>query len=116
MMTQLEQRKKVVQMYYYGHLSKAEICRRQNCSRPWLDRWLRRYNPDDVDASLCNQKRSSRQACQTWSGEIRQQVLEMRRSRSQRDLWPYALVGATAIHYELKALISSEIPPSGPCG
>jgi len=111
MITQLEQRKKVVQMYYYEHLSKAEICRRQNCSRPWLNRWLQRYNPDDVDASLCNQKRSSSQAYQAWSDEIRQQVLEMRRSRSQRALWPYALVGAAAIHYELKALGSSEIPP-----
>jgi IS30 family transposase len=111
MMTQLEQRKKVIQMYYYEHLSKAEICRRQNCSRPWLDRWLKRYNPDDVDASLSNQKRGSSQASQTWSDEIRQQVLEMRRSRSQRDLWPYALIGAAAIHYELKALGSPEIPP-----
>jgi transposase len=111
MMTELEQRKKVVQMYYYEHLSKAEICRRQNCSRPWLNRWLQRYNPDDVDASLCNQKRGPRQAYQTWPDEIRQQVLEMRRSRSQRALWPYALVGAAAIHYELKALGSSEVPP-----
>ncbi len=51
MMTQLDLRKKVVQMYYYQHLSKSEICRRQNCSRPWLNRWLQRYNPDDVDAS-----------------------------------------------------------------
>jgi putative transposase len=111
MMTKLEQRKKVVQMYYYEHLSKAEICRRQNCSRPWLNRWLQRYNPDDVDASLCNQKRGPRQAYQTWPDEIKQQVLEMRRSRSQRALWPYALVGAVAIHYELRILDSSEIPP-----
>ena len=111
MMTKLEQRKKVVQMYYYEHLSKAEICRRQNCSRPWLNRWLQRYNPDDVEASLCNQKRGPRRAYQTWPDEIKQQVLEMRRSRSQRALWPYALIGAAAIHYELKALGSSEIPP-----
>lgn len=111
MMTKLEQRKKVIQMYYYEHLSKAEICRRQNCSLPWLNRWLQRYNPDDVDASLCDQKRGPRQAYQAWPDEIKQQVLEMRRSRSKRDLWPYALVGAAAIHYELKALGSSEIPP-----
>ncbi len=111
MMTKLDLRKKVVQMYNYQHLCKAEICRRQNCSRPWLTRWLQRYNPDDVDASLCNQKRGPRQAYQTWPDEIKQQVLEMRRSRSQRALWPYALVGAAAIHYELKTLGSSETPP-----
>ena len=111
MMTKLDLRKKVVEMYYYQYLSKAEICRRQNCSRPWLNRWLQRYNPDDVDPSLCNQKRGPRQAYQTWPDEIKQQVLEMRRSRSQRALWPYALVGAAAIHYELKTLGSSETPP-----
>ncbi len=111
MTTELEQRKKVVQMYYYEYLSKAEICRRQGCSRSWLSRWLQRYDPDDVDASLSDQKRGPRQAYQTWPDEIKQQALEMRRSRSQRALWPYALVGAVAIHYELKALGSSEIPP-----
>jgi hypothetical protein len=35
----------------------------------------------------------------------------MRRSRSQRDKWPYALIGAEAIYYELQALRSSEVPP-----
>jgi len=111
MTMELEQRKKVVQMYYYEHLSKAEICRRQSCSRAWLNRWLQRYDPDDVDASLSDQKRGPRQAYQTWPDEIRQQALEMRRSRSQRALWPYALIGAVAIHYELKALGSLEVPP-----
>ncbi|MHC4753128.1 MAG: helix-turn-helix domain-containing protein [Planctomycetota bacterium] len=110
MMTQLDLRRKVVQMYYYQHLSKAEICRRQNCSRPWLNRWLQRYNPDDIDTSLSDHKRGSKQANQTWSNEVRQQVLEMRCLRSQRDLWPYALIGAEAIHYELKALGNPEVP------
>jgi transposase len=112
MMTQLDLRKKVVQMYYYQHLSKAEICRRQNCSRPWLNRWLQRYNPDNIDTSLNDQKRGSKQTNQTWSNEVKQQVLEMRCLRSQRALWPYALIGAEAIHYELKALGNSEVPPA----
>ena len=111
MTKQLDRRREVIQMYYHQHLSKAEICRRQNCSLPWLNRWLQRYNPDSVDASLSDQKRGPKQACQTWSDEIKRQVLEMRCLRSQRDLWPYALVGAAAIHYELKALGSSEVPP-----
>jgi len=111
MTKQLDRRREVIQMYYYQHLSKAEISRRQNCSRSWLDRWLQRYNPDNVDASLSDQKRGPKQACQTWSDEIKRQVLEMRCLRSQHDLWPYALVGAAAIHYELRALGSSEIPP-----
>ena len=111
MTTKLEQRKKVIQMYFYEHLSKAEICRRQSCCRSWLDRWLQRYNPDDVDSSLSDRKRGPRQTNHTWSDGVKQQALEMRRLRSRNELWPYALIGATAIHYELKALGSLEVPP-----
>lgn len=111
MTTKLEQRKRVVQMYYYEHLSKSEICRRQSCPRAWLSRWLQRYDPDDVDASLSDREPGPRQTSQIWSDNIKQQTLEMRRLRSQNELWPYALIGAKAIHYELKALGSLEVPP-----
>ena len=43
----LEERKEAMLMYYVLYLSKAEICRRLKRSRPWLDRWLGRYNPGD---------------------------------------------------------------------
>jgi len=108
METELDRRKKAVQLYYYQHLTKAEICRRLNRSRPWLDCWLKRYDPDDVDGSLSNHKTGPKQASDRWSTEIRQQVIEMRRLRSQR---PYALIGAEAIHYELIALKSPQVPP-----
>ena len=108
METELDCRKKAVQLYYYQHLSKAEICRRLDRSRPWLDCWLRRYDPDDVESSLCNHKAGPKQASTRWSAAIRQQVLAMRRVRSQQ---PYALRGAEAIHYELRALQSPQVPP-----
>jgi putative transposase len=111
MVTELERRKQACQMYYYQKLSKAEICRRLNCSRPWLDRWLNRYHPDRVDESLSNRKAGPKHVYSPWSDEIRQQVLEMRQLRAQRDKFPYALIGAAAIHYELEALKSPEIPP-----
>lgn len=111
MRAELDDRKEAVQLYYYQHLSKTEICRQLSCSRPWLNRWLERYDPDDVENSLSNHRAGARQARSRWSTEIRQQVIEMRRSRSQRDKWPYALIGAAAIHYELDALSSSEVPP-----
>jgi IS30 family transposase len=111
MKTELDHRKEAVQLYYYQHLSKTEIYRQLNCSRSWLNRWLERYDPDDVESSLSNRKAGTRQARSLWSTEIRQQVIEMRRSRSQRDKWPYALIGAAAIHYELEALRNSEVPP-----
>lgn len=50
MTTRLEQREKVVQMYYYEHLSKAEICRRQSCPPVrTIHRWL-------VEAGLVESK------------------------------------------------------------
>lgn len=111
MTTESKQRSEAVQLYYYQHLSKAQICRRLNCSRTWLDRWLERYDPDNVESSLCDHKGGPQHPDSPWSTEIRQQVVEMRRVRSQRDLSPYALVGAEAIHYELQALHSPEVPP-----
>jgi IS30 family transposase len=111
METELDLRKQAIQLYYYQHLYKAEICRRLGRSRPWLDCWLKRYDPDDVEGSLSNRRPGPKHAGSHWSNGIRQQVIEMRRTRSQRDKWPYALIGAEAIHYELKALQSPEVPP-----
>ena len=91
METELDCRKKAMQWYYYQHLTKAEICRRLNRSRPWLDCWLERYDPDDVEGSLSNRKAGPKQAGGHWSAKIRQQVIEMRRLRSQL---PYALIVA----------------------
>lgn len=101
-------RKQAVQLYYYQHLTKAEICRRLGRSRPWVDRWLARYDPDDVAGSLSDRRAGPKQAKSHWSAAIRQQVIEMRRARSQQ---PYALIGAEAIRFELIALNSSETPP-----
>ena len=112
MMSDFEKRKEAVRMYYYQHLSKAEICRRLECTRPWLDRWLTRYNPDHVEASLTNKNPGFQKgSLRSWSSEIRQQVIEMRRQRADHSQWPYALIGARAIHYELKSLDSPEVPP-----
>jgi putative transposase len=111
MCDELAQRKRAVQLYYYQQQSKAEICRQLNRSRPWLDRWLARYDPDDVVASLSNQAPGRKPSEGEWSAEIREQVLQMRQQRMDRDTQPYSLIGATAIHYELVALGSPEVPP-----
>lgn len=107
-----DRRMKAVQLYYYQHQSKADICRRLHCTRPWLDRWLERYNPDDVTASQSDHTAGPRQPYSPWSAAIHQQVVAMRQLRSDRVRWPYALVGAEAIRYELVALKKPEIPPS----
>lgn len=114
MRTELEQRKKAITMYYYQHRSKSDICRELECTRPWLDRWLSRYQPDHVDESLRDHKSgpAAGTTCTRWTSAIRQQVIMMRRVRSQREKWPYALIGADAIHYELQALNGTEVPPA----
>ena len=93
MTTELKRRKDAVRLYYYDQLSKAEICRQLNCSRPWLDRWLNRYDPDDVEASLSDRSSAPEKPYSPWSAAIRQQVLAMRRHREKQ---PYELIGAEA--------------------
>jgi putative transposase len=108
MTTDLKRRKEAVRLYYDQQLSKAAICRQLNCSRPWLDRWLKRYDPDNVEASLSDRSSAPKQPYTPWSESIRQQVVEMRRRREQQ---AYELIGAEAIHYELTALEAPEVPP-----
>jgi putative transposase len=111
MCDKLEERKQAILMYHVQHLSKAEICRRLRRSRPWLDRWLERYDPGDVEGSLSDHRTGPKHGNSCWSSAIRQQVIEMRKSRSQERQWRYAFIGAEAIHLELKALGSAEVPP-----
>lgn len=108
----IQQRKEAVQLYYYRHWSKASICRHLQCSRPWLDRWLDRYDPDDPEASLQDRSSSPHHAHSPWSDEIRQQAQEMRRMRMQHEQWPYALCGAATIHYEFTQLQGEQVPPT----
>lgn len=108
----IQQRKEAIQLYYYRHWSKATICRQLHCSRPWLDRWLARYNPDDAEASLQDRPPIAHHANSPWSSDIRQQAEEMRRMRMQREQWPYALYGAATIHYELEQLQGAHVPPT----
>jgi len=99
-------------MYHVQHLSKSEICRQLQRPRTWLDRWLARYDPGNVEYSLQDHKTGPKQAGSRWSEEIRQQVIQMRKDRTQLEQWRYAFFGAEAIHLELKALGSPEVPPT----
>lgn len=111
MCNKLEERKQAMLMYHVQNLSKAEICRRLNRSRPWLDRWLERYDPGDVEGSLSDHVPGPKCGYSPWSATIRQQVLDMRNKRSKDEKWRYAFIGAKSIHLELKALGNPEVPP-----
>ena len=112
MCNEFEVRKLAMLLYHGQHLSKTEICQQVKRSRPWLDRWIDRYDPGDVDGSLQDHASGPNVGHGTWSIEIRQQVIEMRRMRSQDKQWRYAFLGAEAIHLELEALHSPEAPPA----
>lgn len=109
-MEAIEERKQAIQMYYQGY-SKAAICRHFGRSRPWLYRWLSRYNGDEVESSLQDRRRRQPGQPRVWSAAIQAQVLKMRRERTDPEGDPYQLYGAAAIHYELAALGSAEVPP-----
>ena len=96
---------------YYQHLTKNVIQQRLQCTANWLNRWLSRYDPDDVEGSLRNRCPGPRRGDSPWSTDIQQQVMAMREARSSGAVGPYALIGAAAIHYELEALESPEVPP-----
>jgi transposase len=108
---EMAERKQAMILYHVQHLSKAAICRKLQRSRPWLDRWLARYDPTDVTGSLQDHERGAAQQPGKWSNIVRQQVLQMRRERSQEAQWRYAYKGAEAIYLELKALGCDEVPP-----
>ena len=107
----LKERKQAMFMYHVQHLNKAKIFRQLGRTRSWLDRWLERYDPGDVEGSLSDNKTGSKNGNSPWSPALRQQVIEMRKTRSQDVQWRYAFVGAQAIHLELKAIESPEVPP-----
>jgi putative transposase len=111
MQNELARRKEAVQLYYYQHLTKSVIQRRLGCTANWLNRWLSRYDPDDVDGSLHNRRAGPAATLSPWSPAIRERVIAMRKARVNGTLGPYALIGAAAIHYELQALGSAELPP-----
>jgi transposase-like protein len=106
----LAERKEAIRLHLYEGKSKAETCRRMGRSRPWLDRWLVRYDPDDVDGSLDSGAPGPEAGATSYSPQTHDLVVAMRQERSRDDRHPYALCGAAAIHYELKALDSAEVP------
>ncbi len=112
MCNELEVRKLAMLLYHVDHLSKVAICRQVQRSRPWLDYWIDRYNPSNIDGSLQDHASGPKGGHSAWSAQIRQQVIEMRRVRSQDPQWRYAFLGAEAIHLELAGLNSPEVPPA----
>ena len=105
-------RKQAVHRYLAGE-SKRSICRDLGKSPSWLDYWLERYDPDDLDSSLKDRSSAPQQPHYKWPQEVIQLALNSRRLRqeSKQPGYEYALIGAEAIHFEMVALGIDPVPP-----
>jgi len=111
-MNEIALRKEAVKRHLLGE-SKSSIGRSLGKTRQWVSRWIERYEPDQPDKSLQDRSRVP-QHSPKWAGETRSLALEMRRQRMLHEQagYEYALVGADAIHYEMKALGIVPTPPA----
>lgn len=111
-MDEITLRKQAVQLYLTG-MPKIAIARQLGKNRLWVSYWIQRYQPDDPDGSLHNRSSAPQQPHRTWPEAIRQLVLASRQARQAGDQpgYRYALIGAQAIHYELRELGISPVPP-----
>lgn len=105
-------RKEAIRRFLNGE-SKASISRALSKSRCWVSQWIGRYDPDHPDVSLQNRSSAPKHPHREWPEEVIQQALNSRHLRmaGEQPGYVYALVGAQAIHYELRALGVIPTPP-----
>lgn len=105
-------RKLAIQSWLNG-VSRAEIARQLGRSWFWVDYWINRYQPDNPEASLSNRSSVPQHPYRAWPEEIRELVFHSRQARmtAEQPGYRYALIGAQAIHYELRELGIDPTPP-----
>ena len=113
MNTEITLRKKAVHLDLQG-TKKTEIARRLNKSRLWVHRWVSRYDARFPEESLQNRSCAPKEIKETYPKKIKALVLRSRQERQarKRPAYKYALIGAEAIHYELRELSISPLPPA----
>jgi len=111
-MNKTKQRQEAIRRNLSGE-NQSEISRALGKSRHWVRYWLEQYDPDDPEGSLQDHSRAPKQPHYKWSETIITQVVHSRRLRmaAEQSGYRYALIGAEAIHYELKALGIRPLPP-----
>ena len=109
--TEITLRKKAIRLWLHGK-SKSEIARRLQKPRLWVQRWIGRYDPNVPEESLRNHSCAPRHTRGHHSSRIKEFVLRSRREREvgKRKKYQHALIGAVAIHYELRELGVMPLP------
>jgi transposase InsO family protein len=112
MNTKIASRKEAVRLYWQEGLSKAEISRRLKKSRRWVVRWLARYEHEQGEKSLEDRSSAPKHRKEVYPQRIKKMVLKSRKARkAQNRKYPYALISAQAIYYELRDLGVQPCPP-----
>lgn len=112
MNSQVAIRKEAVRLYWQEGFTKAEISRRLKKPRRWVARWLGRYDPQQGEKSLEDRSSAPKQRKEVYPKRIKNMVLKSRQARkAQHRKYPYALISAKAIYYELRDLGVTPCPP-----
>jgi len=112
MNTKVVLRKEAVRLYWQEGLSKAEISRRLKRSRRWVVRWLARYDHEQGEKSLEDRSSAPQHRKEVYPTRIKNMALKSRKARKAQDRkYPYALISAKAIYYELRDLGVKPCPP-----
>jgi putative transposase len=110
MNTKVALRKEAVRLHLEG-VSKTEIARRLKKSRRWVRRWIACYDEERGEKSLEDRSSAPKHRPEIYLQRIKDLVVKSRQARKAgRGKYPYALVGAEAIYYELRNLGVSPLP------
>src|SRR6266487_842170 len=104
-------RKEAVRLHLQG-IAKTEIARRLKKSRRWVYRWIARYDQKQGAKSLENRSSAPKNRSEKYPQKIKDMAIQSRRARKAgHRKYPYALVSAEAIYYELRDLGVAPLPP-----
>jgi putative transposase len=111
MKTKVALRKEAVRLHLQG-IAKTEIAIRLKKSRRWVYRWIARYDHEHGAKSLENRSSAPKNRPEKYSQKIKDLAIKSRKARKagHRE-YPYALVSAEAIYYELRDLEVAPLPP-----
>jgi len=111
MNTKVALRKEAVRLHLED-ISKTEIARRLKKSRRWVRRWVARYDEEHGEKSLEDRSSAPKHRQEIYPQKIKDLVVKTRKARKAgHGKYPYALIGAEAIYYELRDLGVSPLPP-----
>lgn len=104
-------RKEAVRLHLQG-VAKTEIARRLKKSRRWVYRWIARYDREQGAESLEDRSSAPKHGKEMYPQKIKDMAVKSRKARKAgHRKYPYALVSAEAIHYELRDLGVAPLPP-----